>query len=141
DSAGSIMPNPARIIGTIIGGSSKRVPSAMDTGVLQSKCSTGRFREASYTNIPPKSARRSEEHTSELQSRFDLVCRHLLEKKNEKRFVQVKGHRSLRGKESVLQRAEGAGGSKKTARTSGRPETRVAKCSLAHVRTASWNTE
>src|SRR5699024_11648676 len=27
---------------------------------------------------------RSEEHTSELQSRFDLVCRLLLEKKNEK---------------------------------------------------------
>src|SRR5437868_10062215 len=26
-------------------------------------------------------ALRSEEHTSELQSRFDLVCRHLLEKK------------------------------------------------------------
>src|SRR5437868_12250419 len=26
--------------------------------------------------------RRSEEHTSELQSRFDLVCRLLLEKKN-----------------------------------------------------------
>src|SRR5438067_13496966 len=29
--------------------------------------------------------RRSEEHTSELQSRFDLVCRLLLEKKNHKR--------------------------------------------------------
>src|SRR5438105_8672991 len=28
-------------------------------------------------------ARRSEEHTSELQSRVDLVCRLLLEKKNE----------------------------------------------------------
>src|SRR5437868_13311485 len=28
--------------------------------------------------------RRSEEHTSELQSRFDLVCRLLLEKKNQK---------------------------------------------------------
>src|SRR5437868_9884366 len=28
-------------------------------------------------------AQRSEEHTSELQSRFDLVCRLLLEKKNE----------------------------------------------------------
>src|SRR5438067_4987151 len=28
--------------------------------------------------------RRSEEHTSELQSRFDLVCRLLLEKKNER---------------------------------------------------------
>src|SRR5699024_12149079 len=30
-------------------------------------------------------AERSEEHTSELQSRFDLVCRLLLEKKNSKR--------------------------------------------------------
>src|SRR5207249_8203355 len=29
-----------------------------------------------------KAVRRSEEHTSELQSRFDLVCRLLLEKKN-----------------------------------------------------------
>src|SRR5699024_12441943 len=29
--------------------------------------------------------RRSEEHTSELQSRFDLVCRLLLEKKKERR--------------------------------------------------------
>src|SRR5699024_11653125 len=33
--------------------------------------------------------RRSEEHTSELQSRFDLVCRLLLEKKNKKRIVIV----------------------------------------------------
>src|SRR5207249_11043229 len=32
--------------------------------------------------VTPGSARRSEEHTSELQSRFDLVCRLLLEKKN-----------------------------------------------------------
>src|SRR5207249_6589984 len=30
-------------------------------------------------------ARRSEEHTSELQSRFDLVCRLLLEKKKTKK--------------------------------------------------------
>src|SRR2546421_11383642 len=30
---------------------------------------------------PPSRARRSEEHTSELQSRSDLVCRLLLEKK------------------------------------------------------------
>src|SRR5699024_10283729 len=29
---------------------------------------------------------RSEEHTSELQSRFDLVCRLLLEKKNRRRY-------------------------------------------------------
>src|SRR5699024_12688367 len=30
---------------------------------------------------------RSEEHTSELQSRFDLVCRLLLEKKKNKRLI------------------------------------------------------
>src|SRR5207249_8651538 len=35
----------------------------------------------SYLDGPGRSAR-SEEHTSELQSRFDLVCRLLLEKKN-----------------------------------------------------------
>src|SRR5207249_10017775 len=33
----------------------------------------------------PGRARRSEEHTSELQSRFDLVCRLLLEKKKKKK--------------------------------------------------------
>src|SRR5204863_2985745 len=33
----------------------------------------------------PSSARRSEEHTSELQSRRDLVCRLLLEKKKKKK--------------------------------------------------------
>src|SRR5207249_8745066 len=32
----------------------------------------------------PRAAARSEEHTSELQSRFDLVCRLLLEKKKKK---------------------------------------------------------
>src|SRR5207249_9057214 len=32
---------------------------------------------------------RSEEHTSELQSRFDLVCRLLLEKKKKKIFINV----------------------------------------------------
>src|SRR6266704_6879036 len=31
--------------------------------------------------LTPGSSQRSEEHTSELQSRFDLVCRLLLEKK------------------------------------------------------------
>src|SRR3712207_6994653 len=39
----------------------------------------------SYTSVPGASRRRSEEHTSELQSRQYLVCRLLLEKK--------KGHR------------------------------------------------
>src|SRR5207249_7720019 len=36
---------------------------------------------------PPRRAR-SEEHTSELQSRFDLVCRLLLEKKKNRLLVQ-----------------------------------------------------
>src|SRR5207249_5765905 len=34
------------------------------------------------TGDRPRASTRSEEHTSELQSRFDLVCRLLLEKKN-----------------------------------------------------------
>src|SRR5699024_12067883 len=34
-----------------------------------------------------KNKYRSEEHTSELQSRFDLVCRLLLEKKNKKQYL------------------------------------------------------
>src|SRR5207249_8350675 len=36
------------------------------------------------SDVIPTDAYRSEEHTSELQSRFDLVCRLLLEKKNER---------------------------------------------------------
>src|SRR5207249_12261750 len=35
-------------------------------------------------NVEPSPFPRSEEHTSELQSRFDLVCRLLLEKKKKK---------------------------------------------------------
>src|SRR5437867_7189306 len=38
-------------------------------------------REGSRANDPP--AKRSEEHTSELQSPYDLVCRLLLEKKKQ----------------------------------------------------------
>src|SRR5437868_15226227 len=34
--------------------------------------------------MPPSITSRSEEHTSELQSRFDLVCRLLLEKKKKR---------------------------------------------------------
>src|SRR5207249_5408219 len=43
------------------------------------------FRRAHGDNVSElrrRRKRRSEEHTSELQSRFDLVCRLLLEKKN-----------------------------------------------------------
>src|SRR5207249_7707713 len=41
----------------------------------------GGFSEIGHDQAVMISARRSEEHTSELQSRFDLVCRLLLEKK------------------------------------------------------------
>src|SRR5438067_7650757 len=46
------------------------------------------------SSTPPPRARgggveRSEEHTSELQSRFDLVCRLLLEKKKKKEKAPV----------------------------------------------------
>src|SRR5699024_8838649 len=44
---------------------------------------TGRRRSATFLR-PGHTCARSEEHTSELQSRFDLVCRLLLEKKNNK---------------------------------------------------------
>src|SRR5437868_12660892 len=40
--------------------------------------------------IRPRSSGRSEEHTSELQSRFDLVCRLLLEKKKEINYYHYK---------------------------------------------------
>src|SRR5699024_11791900 len=39
---------------------------------------------------------RSEEHTSELQSRFDLVCRLLLEKKKKRTKYRNKPNRDLR---------------------------------------------
>src|SRR5690606_41798006 len=39
---------------------------------------------AAGSGSPPTSGTRSEEHTSELQSRENLVCRLLLEKKNKK---------------------------------------------------------
>src|SRR5437868_12921219 len=53
------------------------------------KCGVGdsprRFLHAGFArkNRRGESPTRSEEHTSELQSRFDLVCRLLLEKKNQ----------------------------------------------------------
>src|SRR5699024_10125734 len=43
----------------------------------------------SLTRSFKSSFNRSEEHTSELQSRFDLVCRLLLEKKNKYRYYIV----------------------------------------------------
>src|SRR2546422_7602698 len=48
----------------------------------RSKCRPDRRRLHHHSACPPRSGRhRSEEHTSELQSRLHLVCRLLLEKK------------------------------------------------------------
>src|SRR2546428_6691653 len=46
-------------------------------GGWRGSCVRGRLRRVGF-----RAAKRSEEHTSELQSRSDLVCRLLLEKKN-----------------------------------------------------------
>src|SRR2546429_6062674 len=40
-------------------------------------------------------AQRSEEHTSELQSRLHLVCRLLLEKKNSQTNIQIQGRHDI----------------------------------------------
>src|SRR5699024_11737937 len=45
---------------------------------------TGAGKTTLLNLVPRQVQQRSEEHTSELQSRFDLVCRLLLEKKNKK---------------------------------------------------------
>src|SRR5438067_7422826 len=71
--------------------------SLHDALPISENCSWPPVRSPANTCFPPcfRSSRavtrtfrsvlpsRSEEHTSELQSRFDLVCRLLLEKKNE----------------------------------------------------------
>src|SRR5699024_11951647 len=44
------------------------------------------LKTGALTKEQPWFMSRSEEHTSELQSRFDLVCRLLLEKKNIKKY-------------------------------------------------------
>src|SRR5260221_3357996 len=43
--------------------------------------------------VPHRAARRSEEHTSELQSHSDLVCRLLLEKKKQRTTIRTYGMR------------------------------------------------
>src|SRR2546427_7578083 len=45
-----------------------------------------------HDRLQPRAAGRSEEHTSELQSQSNLVCRLLLEKKKKKTKMQHSGH-------------------------------------------------
>src|SRR5699024_11390249 len=57
---------------------------ANPTGSTSSACLGTRPAIPATACPRPRSPWRSEEHTSELQSRFDLVCRLLLEKKKKK---------------------------------------------------------
>src|SRR5207249_12317718 len=63
--------------------SSRSPPGWCNATTPSTRCSGGSRvgSKASRSSSTPCSPRRSEEHTSELQSRFDLVCRLLLEKK------------------------------------------------------------
>src|SRR5207249_10712860 len=63
---------PAPIRGPPLSSSARAIATA----------SRSRFCASSSRAYPACRSFRSEEHTSELQSRFDLVCRLLLEKKN-----------------------------------------------------------
>src|SRR5437588_4982906 len=54
-----------------------------------STCRRARCGASTCTPATRSKARRSEEHTSELQSHSDLVCRLLLEKKNEIRTTSA----------------------------------------------------
>src|SRR5699024_12346095 len=65
---------PVKVAGTI---PAPDVDTAAAGKQTSSTSDTGEQGESQATN------QRSEEHTSELQSRFDLVCRLLLEKKKE----------------------------------------------------------
>src|SRR5438067_5766776 len=83
------------------------------TTLFRSRSSTSRRglrRWADTSSRPGESRDRSEEHTSELQSRFDLVCRLLLEKKK-----QQNNNREARAQDHTPRRAT---------RTGRRPRTR-----------------
>src|SRR5690242_21094747 len=68
-------------------GGSLRIPSQM-CGTVALRPTMGRVADAAVTepSVPPPS--RSEEHTSELQSHVNLVCRLLLEKKKKQRTTR-----------------------------------------------------
>src|SRR5699024_11841928 len=58
----------------------------------KSKERTSMDRLSSFYQMRKKRGFRSEEHTSELQSRFDLVCRLLLEKKKNQNNTYLNGY-------------------------------------------------
>src|SRR5207249_5475646 len=77
-------PNGARGLGPLTAPSISAASSTVRaTGPVT--CRVSHTQSLGPWPAPSRTRRRSEEHTSELQSRFDLVCRLLLEKKKKKR--------------------------------------------------------
>src|SRR5438067_6966732 len=80
---------PSRRSSDLCESSDRRVPTPRSLG----RAATCRAPRADAMSRPPvvdpDRRERSEEHTSELQSRFDLVCRLLLEKKKKKTKGQL----------------------------------------------------
>src|SRR5688572_32372028 len=67
--------------GTVYDGSG-RAPRRVDVGIKEDRIvAVGNLRSARARNVIDARGLRSEEHTSELQSQSNLVCRLLLEKK------------------------------------------------------------
>src|SRR5260370_4427511 len=60
------------------------------TTLFRSSCEDGRLRKPAHIRQDSSAffSKRSEEHTSELQSHLNLVCRLLLEKKNIKSLLR-----------------------------------------------------
>src|SRR5699024_11870967 len=76
-SGGGVVGEASRVGVVRVEGAGIGAGMAMSTGVVRSWFTRPRLGAGVKVIF-----RRSEEHTSELQSRFDLVCRLLLEKKN-----------------------------------------------------------
>src|SRR5699024_11903763 len=81
---GSALPNPVRVSCSF----PDRLASAFQAPIMvEAKSNVSSSPGFAYiwadSELAVTCSSRSEEHTSELQSRFDLVCRLLLEKKNE----------------------------------------------------------
>src|SRR5690606_33356464 len=77
-----------------------RRPSALKNWPMTTRAAPSSRRFPTEASLPPIAASRSEEHTSELQSRENLVCRLLLEKKKTDRLPRTRcplllPHRSL----------------------------------------------
>src|SRR2546422_7348225 len=63
-------------------------------GLVLDAARTGQAPVIGVLGGEPPWTMRSEEHTSELQSRLHLVCRLLLEKKKKKKTLQVSHHKT-----------------------------------------------